>query len=384
MIAGKRIDTARLKQAYPVAELIAQYHIPVRPSGRALVARCPFHTDRGRPNLYVYPDTQSWYCYRCGAGGDIFDFIQRYEGLDFRAAVARLSGQPDGPDRSAHAPARVPVEEAAPPALDVESLACLAAATRLYHHRLHRTPAACAYLAERGIDPAIRDACRIGFAAGGDLVPYLRRCGLGIDAATRAGLFTPAAHEALAGRIVVPAIQDGHPTWLIGRALPGGARGPKYLGLAGHKTLLGWESTTGSRAVVITEGVFDYLVLRGWQLPALAICGTHLRAEALAEIERFSCVYLALDTDPAGRSATTRLCEALAPRARPVRLPAGWKDVAELAIQPGGKAIFLEALAAARQASSGIPAEQPNGNSRMVLTHPAVSVSAVDDCTASV
>ena len=60
----KRIDTESLKVEHPIEEIVARYGIELRPSGRTLTGRCPFHNDGGRPNLYVYPATQSWYCFR--------------------------------------------------------------------------------------------------------------------------------------------------------------------------------------------------------------------------------------------------------------------------------------------------------------------------------
>src|SRR5437016_4353885 len=85
-----RIDTDALKRSRPIADVIAGYGIELRSSGRTLVGRCPFHTDGGRPNLYVYPTTESFYCFRCGIGGDAITFVERIEGIDFREAVARL------------------------------------------------------------------------------------------------------------------------------------------------------------------------------------------------------------------------------------------------------------------------------------------------------
>ena len=49
-----QIDTQALKRTYPIAEVVARYGIDLRPSGRALIGRCPFHDDGGRPNLHVY------------------------------------------------------------------------------------------------------------------------------------------------------------------------------------------------------------------------------------------------------------------------------------------------------------------------------------------
>src|SRR5579884_1590507 len=86
------IDTDALKRDHPVEEVVERYGIELRDSGCALLGRCPFHEDGGRPNLYVYRSTRSWYCYRCGIGGDVISFVERIEHVGFREAVIRLTG----------------------------------------------------------------------------------------------------------------------------------------------------------------------------------------------------------------------------------------------------------------------------------------------------
>jgi len=76
---SSRIDTAALKQANPIEEVVARYGVELRPQGQALVGRCPLHADGGRPNLYVYQRTQTWRCYRCNVGGDVLTFVELAE-----------------------------------------------------------------------------------------------------------------------------------------------------------------------------------------------------------------------------------------------------------------------------------------------------------------
>jgi DNA primase len=57
---ARRVDTAALKSAHPIADVVARYGVDLRPCGRTLVGRCPFHADQGRPNLTVYPATASY------------------------------------------------------------------------------------------------------------------------------------------------------------------------------------------------------------------------------------------------------------------------------------------------------------------------------------
>jgi len=65
LLPRSRVGTAALKLAHPIAEVVAQYRVELKRQGRAMVGKCVFHPDTGRPNLHVYADSQSWRCYRC-------------------------------------------------------------------------------------------------------------------------------------------------------------------------------------------------------------------------------------------------------------------------------------------------------------------------------
>ncbi len=341
-----RIDTGQVKRAHPVEEIVCRYGIELRPVGRALVGRCPFHADGGRPNLHVYPGNASWYCYRCASGGDVISFVMRLEGLGFRDAVARLDGGPFSTSPTPLRPSKqARARRARPPIRGAAERACLAAAVELYHNRLLADPAALAYITGRGLERSTLERCRVGYVSGDELIAYVHWRRLPAQAAIRVGLLGRDGREFLAGRVVVPEIRRGEPVWLVGRTVEGNGGGPKYLGLPGAKPLLGWEMALGSPTVILVEGVFDWLTLVQWGFPALALVGTRVRPEALRALgAHFERVYLALDADDAGREAAAALTRALGPRAATVRLPAGVKDVAELAPRPEGRALFADAL----------------------------------------
>ncbi len=337
----KRIDTESLKHEHPVEEIVARYGIELRPSGRTLVGRCPFHNDSGRPNLYVYPATQSWYCFRCSVGGDAISFVRRIERIGFLESVARIAGERLSPASVRRRPV---VRPERPPARTVAGgpaeRACLAAAVELYHNRLLTDPAALAYVEGRGLDPATLESCRVGYASGNELAAYLRWRRLPTGAALRVGLLGRDGREHMAGRVVVPEIRAGQPIWLVGRIVGSEENAPKYLGLPGRKPLLGWEAVSTQRAVWLVEGVFDWLTLRSWGVPALALVGTHVSSDALRSLARFERLYLALDNDEAGRAATERLMAALGTRAV-ARTLSDVKDVADLALRPNGRDTFV-------------------------------------------
>lgn len=184
---------------------------------------------------------------------------------------------------------------------------------------------------------------QLGYAVAGTLIRELRRHRLSIPAAMRVGLLDRRGDERFAGRVIVPEVGNGQPTWLIGRAIvPEACR--RYLALSGPKPLLGWQTVRDSTDVFLTEGPFDWLVLRQWGYPALALIGTHVRPELLRSLERFAHITLVLDNDRAGHAATLELRQVLAPRTDPVTLPTGIKDVAELALRRDGQAVFARAV----------------------------------------
>ena len=347
MSGFRRIDTEALKRSRPITDVVSSYGIELHSSGRTLVGRCPFHTDGGRPNLYLYPATESFYCFRCGIGGDVITFVEKIEGVDFRSAVTHLSG--GGP----FVPGRHPTSSVPARRRDhssrwgVEERTCLAAAVELYHNRLITDPSALAYVERRGLRRETLERCRVGYAAGDGLASYLRWRGVPIQAALRTGLLWRGGNELMAGRIVVPEVRNGRPVWLIGREVDD-AGGPKYLGLPGSRRLLGWGAASHERSICVVEGVFDWLTLQQWGEPSLALLGTHVRPKIVEALGRFERVYLVLDSDPAGREAAGRLLSTLGPLAVPVALD-GVKDVAELATRPDGATRFRRAIAEAAQ-----------------------------------
>ena len=311
-----RIDTAGLKHRHPLADVVVADGVALRRSGRALAGRCPFHAD-GDPSLHVYPDG-GFTCYGCGAAGDVITWVMLRDRVGFAEACARLvdgtRGGPPGEVSGAHRSRptsgwRPPRRWARGhgwrpdgpgqrrPVRGTDGLACVQAAGELYAARLAETPAALAYLRERGVDRRLAAQAGLGYAAGGELVAHLRWQRLSLGAAQRAGLVVQGGdgrlRELLAGRLVVPERRGGRAIWLVGRVLPGAvsASAPKYLDLPGPKPLVGLEAAAGGQAVVVVEGPFDWLALVGWGIPAIALVGTAVRPEAVAALRRFPRVY---------------------------------------------------------------------------------------------
>jgi DNA primase len=104
------------------------------------------------------------------------------------------------------------------------------------------------------------------------------------------------------------------------------------------------------RSVAVVEGPLDWLALRMWDVPGVALAGTYASERNLRLLERFDRLYLALDNDDGGRKATAQLASRFGSRAVEIALPPGVKDPAELARYLDGQQLFRSALLAADHA----------------------------------
>ena len=150
--------------------------------------------------------------------------------------------------------------------------------------------------------------------------------------------------ERFAGMVVVPDASGGLVRWLVGRAVDPD-RTPRFQALPGPKPVLGMGRLGPAPSwTVVAEGLFDWLSLTGWGLPAAAALGTQGVERVAAALRGCPRVFLAFDNDDAGREATERLQTLLGRRAAVVALPPGVGDVAALAARPHGRAAFLRLL----------------------------------------
>ena len=93
-----------------IEELIGQY-VQLRRRGRTLVGLCPFHNEKS-PSFTVYPDTQSFYCFGCGAGGDAITFVRKINNLSYVESVKQLASRagmpmPEEDDKEGRARSRL-------------------------------------------------------------------------------------------------------------------------------------------------------------------------------------------------------------------------------------------------------------------------------------
>jgi len=385
-----------MKQTRDLSDTIAQVKAQVRLEGevrrrgvelrggtRRLEGRCPLggHED-STPSFNIYLDTQRYYCFGCHAGGDVLDFVQEMDGCSFLDALERLSGRQvatpgrassNGTARMASAPVqsrRQPRADAlatAFPARQASLAPILTRAMLHYHQSVARAPFVQDYLSSRGVSPAAVRRCLLGYADGSFRLTLSGKPELW-QAAREAGLLTARGQEWLSGRLIIPEVEEGKCTWLIGRGLPGSSPhfvsfpDKKYLGLPLDKPLLGFGRAAALcearpplpvLGIHVVEGAVDYVVTQEWSLPFynVALLGTHAsrtQLQGLLSLHRRSGglpFLLDLDGDEGGGLGTLHLQEQL--RGYPVRaLPeiAQGKDLGALAEHPYGYAWWTHAF----------------------------------------
>ena len=341
VVANTTVDIPALKARHPLGDSVEAAGVRLRGRGRVRQGVCPFH-EEAEGSFTVYSDSQRFYCFGCGAGGAVLDFIQRVENLSLPETLRRLDGSPATTPRATNRPA--PTRHRKPASLPPRNPTLLTAAARFYAGQLRRSPEAQAYLASRGVGPAAAAHLGLGYAPGSGLRQALESRGFSENQLRNSGLFLRKGAERFAGTVVVPDVSGGLVHWLAGRAVYPGAK-PRFQSLPGPKPVLGLGrlGPTPPWAVVV-EGLFDWLTLAGWGLPAIAALGTQGLDRVVSALRGCPRVFLAFDNDDAGMEAAERLTDLLGRRAAVVTFPQGVGDVAELGTHPHGRDLFLRLL----------------------------------------
>ena len=345
--ATNSVDIPALKRRYPLGEVVEASGVKLAGRGRVRQGVCPFH-DETAGSFTVYADSQRWYCFGCGLGGDVLDFIQRLDSVDLPEAIRRLQG---GSWESVQRPSRPASHQ--PPAQPFNpDPQLLTAATQFFAAQLRHSSEAIGYLASRGIDLASARRLGLGYSTGHGLREHLRTLGFDDGRLQSSGLFTERG-ERFAGMIVVPEVIAGRVHWLAGRTIQPDAR-QRFTALPGPKPVLGHGCLPRPADwLVVTEGLFDLLTLANWGVPAVAALGTQGLDKVAAALRGQPRIFLAFDSDDPGQTAAVRLRELLGEhRSRVVELPdacpvlghGSINDVADLATRPDGRAVFLDSL----------------------------------------
>ncbi len=345
MTLTSTVDIPALKARHPLGDVVEAAGVKLRGRGRVRQGVCPFHEET-QGSFTVYADTQRFYCFGCGLGGDMLDFVQRTDGVDLPEAIRRLERAPPlGPQAAAPAtaqPASSAHRQEPPPT--VRDPALLTAAMRCYQRQLQLSQAAQAYLAGRGIVPQAAQQLGLGYASGHGLRDWLRQAGFDDRRILSSGLVRQ-QRERFGGMVVVPELIGGRVRWLAGRSIWPEVS-PRFQALPGPKPVLGLSRLDQQAPwIVVAEGLFDWLLLTAWGLPACAALGAQGMDKLASSLQGRPRVFLAFDADEAGCAAANELAGLLgAHRAAIVNLPQGVSDVGELGARPDGRAVFLDQL----------------------------------------
>ena len=167
-----------------ITELIGSY-VQLKRKGRLYGGLCPFHSEKS-PSFYVYPDTQSFYCFGCGAGGDAITFTKKINSIDYPEAVKLLAARAGMPE---------PEEDDKTGRMRSRILSMNKEAARFFHACLNSTVEearqARAYWRRRGLDDKTIVRFGLGYAPndGQALYQFLRDKGYNQQELDASGLF---------------------------------------------------------------------------------------------------------------------------------------------------------------------------------------------------
>ncbi len=309
-----------VKSRIDIVDLVSEAGVKLRKAGRNYTGFCPFHSNTKTPAFVVWPETGTWRCFgQCNEGGDIFKFVMKKEGWDFKEALQRLA-QRAGVELQEYTPQQEAQKE------QYDSLrALLEEALLYYRNHLLNTPDVLAYLHEkRGLTDAAIETFGLGYAPQGwdnALVHFTER-GYSEQDLFDAGLLSErdsgGYYDRFRHRIMIP-IRDER-----GRMAGFGARIvdpddiPKFLNspetpiFSKGRLLYGLDrarkAIRAADQVVIVEGYLDVIAPHqaGFE-NVVSPMGTALTEDQLRLLKRFTRkIVLALDPDAAGQKAILR------------------------------------------------------------------------------
>ncbi len=328
-----------IKDAASLEEVIGSY-VKLTRRGRNLVGLCPFHADT-KPSFTVAPDKGIFYCFGCGAGGNVFSFLMQYHRLSFPEAVEELARRYNipltrrdlGPEGAKASRKRQAWYE-----LNTQAVA--------FYQETLKSPvgrAAREYLERRGLTPEVVRDYQLGYAPPewDGLRKHLQHRGLSLELAQEIGLLMPRAsggsYDRFRDRIMFPiadrtgrvvafggrVISEGEPKYLNSPDSPLYTKGRLLFGLPQAAPALRREDLA-----LVVEGYLDLLALRVHGIePVLATLGTALTRDQVRLLKSLvSRVVLVFDGDAAGAAAMRRAFPLFAEEGLAVRvlpLPAG-------------------------------------------------------------
>ena len=315
-----RFDDAFLMELRSRADIesIISSYVNIKRAGRISKGLCPFHGEK-TPSFTVYPDTQSYYCFGCGSGGDVVTFIKNIENLDYLDAVKFLADRV-GMD--------VPEENSYDNTLNKKRLRMLEAnreAARFFHSCLGTKDGAIGYqyFRNRGLSDETIKKFGLGFAPDSfnALTNYLMGKGYTkqelVDAnlARRSTKNPNNIYDNFRNRIMFPIIDvKGNVIAFGGRVMDDSK--PKYLNTSDTMVYkksqgvfaLNLAKKSGKDSLILCEGYMDVIALhQAGFTNAVAGLGTALTSEQASLLSRYASeIMIAYDADEAGQKAASR------------------------------------------------------------------------------
>ncbi|MFM7088236.1 MAG: DNA primase [Candidatus Paceibacterota bacterium] len=223
-----------IKERLGIEEVVSSY-IKTERAGANFKARCPFHNEK-TPSFFISPDRGSYYCFGCGAKGDIFTFVSEFEGLDFKGALKLLAEKANVPLSLYREKDDVSKSEK-DRLFEVMEKAC-----GFFEHNLEIQKDAKEYLLTRGLDSALLKNFRLGYARDDWrlLYQYLRDAKFTDTEIEKAGLLKrkeekdgaarDVTYDRFRGRIMFPIMDSsGRVIAFSGRLFPDDGKSAKYL-----------------------------------------------------------------------------------------------------------------------------------------------------------
>ncbi len=312
----------QVRNAVDIVDLLGSY-LELRREGRNFTALCPWHSD-SRPSLKINPERQSWKCWVCDDGGDIFSFVMKRENVNFREALEMLADRAGIAFRQAKA-APVGGTSHKPTLFNVMKWA-----ESVYHQCLLHAPQAAPardYLRDRGIDESQWKRFHLGFAPGtwNWLTEQARSQTFGNELLIATGLLVhdqqkQRSYDRFRDRVMF-SIRDpqDRPIAAGGRVLPGSDNNAKYINSPETRLFsksehlyaldLARDAIREHGHVIVVEGYTDVIMLHQHGVQnVVAALGTALGPRHVKVLRRYTdSVTLVLDGDTAGQRRSNEI-----------------------------------------------------------------------------
>lgn len=334
-----------IKERLSIVDVVSSY-VELHQAGKNFKGKSPFTSEK-TPSFYVSPDRGMYYCFSSSQGGDIFTFIQKMEGVEFKEALKMLADKA-GVELVPEDPKKKTERDRMYDALED--------ATKFFEDYRHKNPEVMSYLTQRGLTAETIAKWRIGYAPGPphhgwrELKEYMEGKGYTKDELLKVGLIKGAdagkePYDLFRDRVMFPIFDvGGKVVAYSGRILSKDSEAPKYVNspetelFNKSEILYGYHiAKQGIRQLdfaLAVEGQFDVVLShQAGYSNTVAVSGTALTAYHVMLLQRLSNkVVLSLDADKAGISAVRRSAELMLPRGIDLKVAniVGGKDPADL------------------------------------------------------